>query len=131
MHSGSGEWVRLVSSETLHPLRLHLLLMARWNPPISNRSIPSPSHHMQKILNMTMSPPRPYPPLAAARYFLGGSYSDVKAASALNAALGCARWEGPVVRAGVSQTGDHSLRCCACPMNSAQHPGITMRAEAF
>lgn len=33
----------------------------------------------------------------------------------------CERW-------GVSDK-DHSLRCCVCPMKSAQPPGITMRAE--
>lgn len=35
----------------------------------------------------------------------------------------------PVVKAGGASDKDHSSRCTVCPMKSARHSGITMRAK--
>lgn len=75
---------------TLHLLLL-LLLMTEWNLPISQRSVPSPLHHMQKDLEYETEPPCLHPFAAACR-FLRGSYSAVKAGVGLNAALACVHW---------------------------------------
>lgn len=87
---------------TLH--LLHLLLMTEWNPPISNRSVPSPLHHMQKDPKYENEPPCLHP-LAASCCFLQRKLFSCKGCSGFERSPGlCALGKGPVVRAGVSQT---------------------------
>lgn len=74
-------------------------------------------HYTQKILNMRMSLDAHIPSWSP-------STSSAKGPGLY--ALG-----RPVVRAGGFSDRVHSLRCRVCPMKSAQHPGITMRAEQF
>lgn len=49
----------------------------------------------------------------------------------MNGALGWCCGKGACCESWGFSDRDHSPRCCVCPMNSAEHPGITMRAEQF
>lgn len=63
-------------------------------------------------------------------YLLSGSYWDVGMNGYEWGAWLCAVGRACCESCSFSDR-DHSLRCGVCPMNSAQHPGITMRAEQF